>query len=272
MQIQLIKLCKSVANGARSAVVVALLGCLGGCASGPGANPLDPFEPFNRGVTRFNDDLDRTVLKPVATGYKQVVPSPVRIGVTNFFGNLSDVWSLVNNVLQLKVQASAENFLRVGVNTVFGFAGVIDFASAFNIDRHKEDFGQTLGRWGVGSGPYIVLPALGPSTLRDTLAIGVEVSARADPLRRMPDVAARNSLYALRVVNARANLLTAGQVLNDAALDKYTFTRDVYLQIRRREVSDGKDRDYDKEEPAPASPPAPTAAPPEPAAAAPAAK
>jgi len=227
---------------------------LSACATGPTADPRDPFESYNRSMSRFNEELDKAVLKPAATAYRDVTPSFVRTGINNFFGNLRDGWSFVNSVLQLKAQSAADNFLRVGVNTVFGWGGLIDFASAFNIERHPEDFGQTLGRWGVGSGPYLVLPGLGPSTVRDTLALGIETGARADPLRHLPDVAARNSLYVLRLVDTRAHLLNAGQMLNEAALDKYSFTRDVYLQLRRREVSDGLDDappTYDDADPKP---------------------
>ena len=241
-----------LAGALRRLCLLAVLASLAACATGPNANPLDPFEPFNRSVSRFNEELDRAVLKPVATGYKEAVPAFVRTSVSNFFNNISDVWSFINSMLQLKPVDAADNFLRVGVNTVFGMAGLIDFASAFNIERHKEDFGQTLGRWGVRSGPYLVLPGLGPSTVRDTLALGVEFGARADPVRRFTDVPLRNSLYGLRVVDKRANLLTAGQVLDAAALDKYTFTRDVFLQLRRREVDDGKDEEVDPYKDAPA--------------------
>ncbi|MDO8280228.1 MAG: VacJ family lipoprotein, partial [Burkholderiaceae bacterium] len=133
------------------AVVLAIL--LAGCATGPNANPRDPFEPFNRGVSRFNEDIDRLVLKPVAIAYKEITPSPVRTGVSNFFANLGDVWSAVNSALQLKFGNAAENILRFNVNTFFGLGGLIDIASDANIERHKEDFGQTLGRWGVPQGP-----------------------------------------------------------------------------------------------------------------------
>jgi phospholipid-binding lipoprotein MlaA len=247
---------RHLAGALRRLCLLAMLASLAACASGPNANPLDPFEPFNRSVSRFNDELDRAVLKPVATGYKEAVPAFVRTSVSNFFNNISDVWSFINSMLQLKPVDAADNFLRVGVNTVFGMAGLIDFASAFNIERHKEDFGQTLGRWGVRSGPYLVLPGLGPSTVRDTLALGVEFGARADPVRRFTDVPLRNSLYGLRVVDKRANLLNAGQVLDAAALDRYTFTRDVFLQLRRREVDDGKDEEVDpyKDGPADSAP------------------
>lgn len=207
-----------------------------GCATGPNPHPQDPFEPFNRGVTRFNDVVDDAVLKPVATAYRNITPQPVRTGVTNFFGNLGDVWSFVNNVLQLKGQASAETFMRVNVNTLFGLGGILDVATELGIERHREDFGQTLGYWGVPSGPYLVLPILGPSTVRDTAALPVDF--KGDLLDHVDHIPTRNSAIALRVVNARANLLRVGSVIDEAALDKYSFTRDAYLQLRRAEVKD----------------------------------
>jgi phospholipid-binding lipoprotein MlaA len=227
----------------RGASVLRRLGALAvlviasGCATGPNPNPADPFEPFNRGVSRFNDVVDDAVLRPAATAYREVLPSPVRTGVNNFFGNLSDVWSFVNSVLQLKLQNSAETFMRVNVNTVFGLGGLLDIATEAGIDRHSEDFGQTLGRWGVPSGPYVVLPLFGPSTLRDTAAWPID--RRGDLLRELNDIPVRNSLYFVRVIDGRANLLRAGQLLDDAALDKYSFTRDAFLQRRRNEVHDG---------------------------------
>jgi len=216
---------------------LALLAIASGCATGPNPNPADPFEPFNRGVSRFNDVVDDAVLRPAATAYREVLPSPVRTGVNNFFGNLSDVWSFVNSVLQLKLQNSAETFMRVNVNTVFGLGGLLDIATEAGIDRHSEDFGQTLGRWGVPSGPYVVLPLFGSSTLRDTAAWPID--RRGDLLRALNDIPVRNSLYVLRVIDGRASLLRAGQLLDDAALDKYSFTRDAFLQRRRNEVHDG---------------------------------
>jgi phospholipid-binding lipoprotein MlaA len=214
-----------------------------GCATGPNANPADPLEPFNRGVAHFNDTVDNAVVRPVATVYRDVLPSPVRTGVNNFFGNLSDVWSFTNSVLQLKLQSSAENFMRVNVNTVFGIGGLLDIASEAGIDRHNEDFGQTLGRWGVPPGPYLVLPVLGSSTVRDTAALPVDW--KGDLLTQVNDVAVRNSLYVLRGVDVRANLLRASQLLDDAALDKYSFTRDAFLQRRRNDVYDGNPPDDD---------------------------
>ena len=215
----------------RAAAIGLLLALAQGCASGPNANPADPLEPFNRTVFKFNDGLDRAIVKPLATAYQDVTPAPVRTGVNNFFGNLTDVWSLVNNVLQLKPKESVETLLRVSFNTVFGFAGVLDIATEMRLQKHTEDFGQTLGYWGVGTGAYVVLPLLGSSTVRDTF--GRVVDIRADLVNRTDRVPVRNSLSTLRLVDARANLLGAGSMLEQAALDKYSFTRDVYLQRRR---------------------------------------
>jgi phospholipid-binding lipoprotein MlaA len=194
------------------------------------AQQADPMETYNRSMTRFNDTVDEAVLKPVATAYQQATPSPVRTGVSNFFGNLGDAWSFVNNTLQLRGEAAMASFFRVGINSTMGLGGVLDVASEMRIDRYKQDFGLTLGRWGVPTGPYFVLPLLGPSTVRDTLALPVDW--RGNPLRELTPVSTRNSLYALRIVDTRANLLRAENVLDDAALDKYSFTRDVYMQLR----------------------------------------
>ncbi|MFT4269042.1 MAG: VacJ family lipoprotein [Xenophilus sp.] len=205
--------------------------------SAPAAN-RDPLESFNRGVYRFNDALDRAVLRPVATAYRDAVPSLVRTGVSNFFGNLGDVWNLANNVLQLKLQGSAETFMRLNVNTIFGLGGLLDIASEAGIERHSEDFGQTLGYWGVPSGPYLVLPLLGPSTLRDAAAWPAD--HWGDPVGHVDDIPVRNSLTALEVVDKRTGLLGASRLLEGAALDPYSFMRDVYLQRRDAEVHDGK--------------------------------
>ena len=215
----------------RAAAAGVLLALAQGCATGHNANPADPLEPFNRTVFKFNDGLDQAIVKPLATAYRDVTPAPVRTGVNNFFGNLTDVWSLVNNVLQLKPQESVETLLRVSFNTVFGFAGVLDIATEMRLQKHTEDFGQTLGYWGVGTGAYVVLPLLGSSTVRDTF--GRVVDVQADLVNRIDKVPVRNSLNTLRVVDARANLLGAGNMLEQAALDKYSFARDVYLQRRR---------------------------------------
>lgn len=229
-----------------------VLALLQGCAIGP--NPRDPFEPFNRSVTRFNDGLDEAIVKPVAQAYQNTVPSPVRTGVNNFFGNLSDVWSFVNNVLQAKPQAAVDSFMRVSVNTLIGLGGVLDWATPMGIERHSEDFGKTLGHWGMATGPYLVLPVLGPSTVRDAAARVID--AKGDLVMQIDNVSIRNSLYVLRAVDLRASLLRAGEVLDQAALDKYSFTRDAYLQ-RRGVVIDTNDDTEERYDLPEASSPAP---------------
>jgi len=237
---------KKIAYTVRWAGVVATFAFAGGMAAAQDAAPAgnDPFEPFNRGVYRFNDGVDRAVLRPVATAYRDAVPSLVRQGVSNFFGNLGDVWNLANNVMQLKLQNSAETFMRLNVNTIFGLGGLLDIASEAGIERHSEDFGQTLGRWGVPSGPYLVLPILGPSTVRDAAALPVDF--KGDALAHVNDIPARNSLAVVRVVDTRANLLRASTLIQDAALDPYSFTRDAFLQKRRSDIHDGYEPDESK--------------------------
>jgi len=233
-------------RASRALVAVVGLALLVGCASGPRNDPRDPLEPYNRGVTQFNEQVDAIVLKPVATAYKEVTPPLVRTGVSNFFANLTDVWSFVNNVLQLRLEGAASSFMRVNVNTFLGLGGVLDVASEIGIDRYRQDFGLTLGSWGMATGPYLVLPILGPSTVRDTLALPVDMMG--NPGRYVDPTSARNSLYALRAVDARANLLRAGSVLDSAALDKYSFTRDVFLQVRSQAGAVPYDKDKDKDD------------------------
>lgn len=228
---------QKIALCARWACAAAVFGLMAGCASGPGANPADPFEPFNRSVFRFNDGVDEAVLRPVATAYRNTFPLLVRTGVNNFFGNLGDVWNFANSVMQLRLQASAENFMRFNVNTLFGLGGLLDIATEAGIERHNEDFGQTLGRWGVPTGPYLVLPLLGPSTVRDASVLPID--RFGDSLLYVDGGVARWSLLAVRVIDARSNFLRASQLLDDAALDKYSFTRDAHLQRRLNDVYDG---------------------------------
>ncbi|WP_411883785.1 VacJ family lipoprotein [Polaromonas sp. YR568] len=228
---------------------------LQGCATGPGANPTDPLEPFNRAMFGFNEGVDRAVLKPVATVYRDVTPQPVRTGVTSFFGNISDVWAIVNNLLQGKGEYAADSLARVTTNTLWGLGGIFDVATELKIPKHSEDFGQTLGVWGVGSGPYLVLPLLGPSTVRDTA--GLVVDSQLDLVTQASNVRVRNSLTTLRVVNGRANLLGAGDVLDQAALDKYSFTREIYQQRRSSLIGNApveKEERFDLPEGAPATP------------------
>ncbi|MEY4711185.1 MAG: hypothetical protein RIS88_635 [Pseudomonadota bacterium] len=222
---------------ARHALLPALLLLtLTGCAVGP--DRRDPLEPFNRGVLKFNDELDTAVLKPVATAYQEHVPSPARRAVGNVFSNLSDVWSMANSLLQFKFPQAAESLMRVSINTVFGLYGVLDIATEAGLQRHREDFGQTLGYWGVPSGPYLVLPVLGPSTVRD--AMGLLADRHGDLVREVDPQSARNGMLVLRIVDARANYLRAGRLLEEISLDRYTFMRDAYLQRRRAEILDGE--------------------------------
>lgn len=210
---------------------------LGGCASIDSRDPRDPLEPFNREVHAFNDDVDRKIARPVAEAYQRHVPQPVRTGVSNFFSNLDDVLVLANDLLQLKVGQAASDFLRLAVNTVFGFAGLIDVATPMGLPKHDEDFGQTLGYWGVGPGPYLVLPLLGPSTLRDST--GMVADWQGEPLAGVDDRGTQYTAIGLRAVDTRADLLQASRILDQAALDPYAFMRDAYLQRRRSQVYDG---------------------------------
>lgn len=245
---------RSFAGSVALMAAMSALLILTGCASGRTGVTRDPWEKFNRSVSGFNESVDAAVLKPVATVYKQVTPPLVRTGVSNFMGNLGDLWSAVNSALQLKPQNALENFFRFGINSTVGLAGVLDIASEMNLERHKEDFGQTLGRWGVATGPYLVLPLLGPSTLRDA-ASALTLDREGNMITRIDPHSARNALYVLKAVDARSNLLRAGNVLDEAALDKYTFSRDVYLQYRRGEIYDGNP----PEDPLPDVPPNPAA-------------
>jgi phospholipid-binding lipoprotein MlaA len=197
----------------------------------------DPWEPINRRIYNFNDAVDTAVIRPVAQGYEKVMPGFVRKGVHNFLGNIGDVWSLANSALQLKPQATVETFMRVSVNTVFGMAGVLDIATEMGIQKRKEDFGQTLGYWGVPNGPYLVLPLLGPSTLRDGLALPVDF--KGDVAQNLSDVALRNSLTALRITDQRASLIKTVDTVKEASLDPYSFVRDAYLQKRENDIYDG---------------------------------
>jgi phospholipid-binding lipoprotein MlaA len=222
---------------ARFLVLFLLFACaLSGCAAGP--DRRDPLEPFNRGVYKFNDAVDKAVLKPVAKGYVAVVPQLARRGVTNFFNNLGMVVTTLNDALQLKGSKVPVDFARFTTNMVFGLGGLIDVATELKIENRNEDFGQTLGYWGVPAGPYLVLPLFGPSDTRD--APGLVVDFVANPFFYWnPDASVRWSLFALDVVDSRANLLQAEKFLDTAAVDRYSFLRDSYLQRREYLVHDG---------------------------------
>ena len=215
---------------------------LAGCAT---PQRPDPLEPWNRKVFAFNEGLDKAVLKPTATVYQKVVPSPVRTAATNFFNNIYDLWSATNLFLQGRVTDGLSDVMRFGSNTVFGVLGLADVASEMGMERHNEDFGQTLGRWGMGPGAYIVWPLIGPSTVRDSVALPIELQITPESFVS-PDLAS-NTLLGVRLLNTRANLLQAGNVLDGIALDKYTFMRDAYLQRRRSLVYDGDPPPLDEE-------------------------
>jgi phospholipid-binding lipoprotein MlaA len=206
-----------------------------GAAHAQSAN--DPLEGWNRAIFGFNEGLDAAVLKPVATGYKAVVPELVRSGVSNVFANFGDGWSAINQLLQGKPVAAAQMTMRVATNTLFGIGGLFDVASDLGIERQQEDFGQTLGRWGLPAGPYIVWPLLGPSSLRDTAAMPLDLSWR--PAALTDDEPTRWGLSTLQLIHVRASLLSAGRLIDDIALDKYVFIRDGYLSRRRSLVYDG---------------------------------
>ena len=219
-----------------------LIGASGCATTGGNVNPRDPYEPFNRSVDRFNDTVDRYALKPVAQGYQKVVPEPVRLIVTSFFSNLDDLYTGANNLLQFKPKAALIDVSRFVVNSSLGFFGFADVASAIGMPKHNEDFGQTLGYWGVQSGPYLVIPFLGPSTVRDAPSRAVDIYSSP---QNFYDLSSRegNIAWGLRLVSARAALLEAEKVIDGAALDRYSLIRDGWLQRRRNAVYDGEPPD-----------------------------
>ena len=211
-----------------------------GCASTATQNPRDPIESFNRAMFTFNDAVDEAALKPAAEAYQRFLPDFVQSGIGNFFGNIGDVWTAANNLLQGKGADGTSDIMRVAINSSFGLGGLIDIASAAGLTKHKEDFGQTLGKWGVSAGPYIVLPLLGPSTLRDTAALPLDW--KGDLWRSTDPANVRNIGSAVRVVNQRAAVLDASNLIEEAALDRYEFVRDAYLQRRQNTIDDGNAR------------------------------
>jgi len=204
-----------------------------------GKNPRDPLEGFNRVVFNFNETIDQAIVKPTAEVYRAITPTFVQIAIGNFFGNIGDVWTAANNLLQGKLADGTNDIMRVVVNTTFGLGGLIDIGSPAGLMKHKEDFGQTLGVWGVGSGPYLVLPVLGPSTLRDAAVTPVDYYA--DLWSTIHPVSTRNIGTAVRLVDKRASILDAGSLIEEASLDKYVFIRDAYLQRRASEINPDKD-------------------------------
>jgi phospholipid-binding lipoprotein MlaA len=219
----------------RVVVAVAAAGMLAGCATVTTPTKGDPFESYNRTMFSINDTVDTYALKPVAKGYVWAVPEPVRNSVTNFFSNIGDVYIAANNLLQLKIADGVSDIMRVAINTVFGVGGLFDVATVAKLPKHAGDFGLTLGHYGVPSGPYLVLPLLGPSTVRDTS--GLVVDYFGNPLTYVSPDSVSWALYGVNLVNTRANLLGATDVLADAALDKYSFVRNAYLQRRQYLIS-----------------------------------
>ncbi len=209
-----------------------------GCAT---QTNKDPLEGVNRGIYKFNDITDRAIFKPVATVYKTVAPTPVRKGFNNFFNNLGSITTVLNDLLQLKFASAFADAGRFVINSTFGLAGFIDVAGMDNIPNHKEDFGQTLGHWGVSDGAYLVLPFIGASSVRDTVGLVFDTST-TDPIsytHNIGEIRLHNQLRAAQLVDKRAELLDAKDIVDNASLDPYAFMRDAYLQRRASLVQDG---------------------------------
>ena len=225
--------CRAVLSRAVLAVAVALVA---GCAAAPSRE--DPFEPMNRALYEFHDTVDTAVVKPVAQAYIDVVPELIRTGVSNVFNNIEDLISAVNDLLQGKLDKLDNDLARVLLNTAFGVGGIFDLASMVGIERGNEDFGQTFGAWGLPQGPYLFVPFFGPTTVRD--GSGTLVRIMVGPVGYIGEVPLRNSLYGLGAVDIRAQALSAGRIVDTAALDRYLFIRNAYLQRRRYLLYDGK--------------------------------
>jgi len=222
-------------------IIILVIFQITGCATQ--ANK-DPLENFNRAVYKFNDVADNAIIKPVAKGYKNIAPKFVVKGINNFFNNLRDIVTIINDLLQMKVQHAANDTGRVLVNSTIGILGFVDVHSINGGERRKEDFGQTLGHWGLGQGAYIVLPFLGPSTTRDAVGLITDTLA-FDPISYMNNVRARNQVRILQFVDARTELLNASSIIDEASLDPYAFQRDAYLQYREALVNDNPSGDID---------------------------
>lgn len=233
---------KSLMHYLYKAIILVMVLVLGACATtqqNERVARIDPLEPMNRAVFTFNENLDEYIVKPAAEAYKFVLPDVVRRGVTNFFGNIGDIFVAANNLLQGKPQEATSDMGRFLVNSTIGILGFFDVATDLGLDKHTEDFGQTLAVWGVSDGPYVVLPLFGPSTVRDTAGLAVDLKTDFVLNTDQLNSDQRIGVTALRVLDRRANLLDAGQLLEDAAFDKYSFLRDSYLQRRRNQVFDG---------------------------------
>jgi phospholipid-binding lipoprotein MlaA len=220
-------------------ITLALLAGVVGCASTADRDPRDPWEPMNRKINSFNEVVDENLARPVAQAYRDNIHVQIRSRIANFFANLADPFIGINNILQGKVEEGLDDFGRFLINSTIGLFGIHDVATDAGAEKHNEDFGQTFGRWGAGPGPYLVIPLLGPSNVRD--GAGLAADWYTDPtVESVRPIRLRNTMYALRLVNARAELLDASKLLEEAALDKYVFLRDAYLQRRRSLVYDGR--------------------------------
>lgn len=222
-----------------SLLVVVAFGLLAGCASVPPEqrDESDPLEGFNRAMFSFNETVDGLIVKPAATLYNDVLPEPVNKGVTNIFGNIEDVVVFANDLFQFKFEHALHDLGRITFNSTIGLLGVLDVATHMGMKKRDEDFGQTLGYWGVGNGPYLVLPVFGPSSIRD--GFGLIVDAYIDPINDIDDNSTRNTMIIVEAIDIRADLLSASKVFDEAALDRYLFIRDAYLQRRLNQVHDG---------------------------------
>ena len=210
-----------------------------GCATLAPGDDRDPIEGFNRAIFKFNEKADNAVFKPVAKGYQAIVPGFVDKGISNVFGNIEDIVTMFNSLLQLKIRQGSLDATRVMVNSTAGLLGLIDVASDMGLLKHREDFGQTLGHWGVGTGPYLILPFLGPSTLRDTVGMVVD-NQTFDPTYDINHRPTRNSLIVTDAIDKRADLLGASNILEKAALDRYSFLKESYFQKRKIDINNGE--------------------------------
>ena len=222
---------------ARNLAIGLLLCGAAGCATTGSADPRDPLEGLNRVTYAFNDGFDKVLIKPVATVYKDFTPDPIRTWIRNFFANLYDPWIGINNLLQGKVSDAVTDWARFGFNSTLGVFGINDVATSMGLEKHDEDLGQTFGRWGMGDGPYLVIPFWGSSSARDGAGLIGDLSA--DLVWKFRPIAARNTAVGVRYISRRADLLDASRILEEAALDRYVFQRDAYLQRRRSLVYDG---------------------------------